>query len=49
MTFVLVCTVYAVAVGEPSFGNIGPFAIGLALWASAYIGAWGTTCCMHAL
>lgn len=39
MTFVLVSTVYAVAVGEPSFGNIGPFAIGLALWASGFIGS----------
>ena len=38
MTFVLVSTVYAVAVGEPSFGNIGPLAVGLALWASGYIG-----------
>ncbi len=31
MTFVLVSVVYAVAIGDPSFTVMGPFAIGLAL------------------
>lgn len=38
MTFMLVTTVYAVAVGEPSFGNMGPLAIGLAVYAAALAG-----------
>lgn len=38
MTFLLVVTVYSVAVGEPSFGIIGPLAIGLALFAAALTG-----------
>ena len=37
-TFVLVSVVYAVAVGEPSFGNIGPLAVGLALFAMVFAG-----------
>lgn len=35
MTFVLVATVYAVAIGKPSFGNVGPLIVGIALWACA--------------
>ena len=38
MTFVLVSVVYAVAVGEPSFGVMGPFAVGLALFAMVFAG-----------
>ena len=38
MTFVLVSVVYAVAVGEPSFGNVGPFAVGLALFSMVFAG-----------
>lgn len=38
MTFVLVSVVYAVAVGEPSFGNVGPLAVGLALFAMVFAG-----------
>ena len=38
MTFVLVSTVYAVAIGTPSFGNMGPFAVGLALFAMVFAG-----------
>ena len=38
MTFVLVSVVYAVAIGEPSFGIIGPFAIGLALFTMVFSG-----------
>lgn len=38
MTFVLVSVVYAVAIGEPSFGNMGPFAVGLALFAMVFAG-----------
>jgi aquaporin TIP len=34
-TFLLVATVYAVAIGKPSFGNVGPLAIGLSLWGAA--------------
>jgi MIP family channel proteins len=34
MTYVLVMTVYAVAIGEPSFGIAAPFAVGLALLVS---------------
>eukprot|EP00775_Hariotina_reticulata_P011074 gene11074-11230_t len=38
MTFLLLVTIYSVAVGEPSFGIVGPLAIGLALWAVALVG-----------
>lgn len=38
MTFLLVVTIYSVAVGEPSFGIIGPLAIGAALFAAAITG-----------
>ena len=38
MTFVLVSVVYAVAVGEPSFGNVGPYAVGLSLFAMVFAG-----------
>ena len=31
MTFVLVSTVYAVAIGKPSFGNVGPLVVGVSL------------------
>ena len=30
--------VYAVAIGEPSFGIMGPFAVGLALFAMVFAG-----------
>ena len=40
MTFVLVSVVYAVAVGEPSFGNVGPYAVGLSLFAMVFAGQW---------
>ncbi len=45
MTFVLVSTVYAVAIGEPSFGVVGPFAVGLSLFAMVFAGKATTTCC----
>jgi glycerol uptake facilitator-like aquaporin len=38
MTFLLVVTVYSVAVGEPSFGIMGPLVIGAALYAAALTG-----------
>ena len=38
MTFVLVSVVYAVAVGEPSFGNVGPYAVGLSLFSMVFAG-----------
>ena len=38
MTFILVSTVYAVAIGEPSFGVVGPFAVGLSLFAMVFAG-----------
>ncbi|KAK9805279.1 hypothetical protein WJX72_010747 [[Myrmecia] bisecta] len=38
MTFFLVSTVYAVAIGEPSFKEAGPLAIGLALFVSVFTG-----------
>lgn len=44
MTFVLVSTVYAVAIGEPSFGVMGPFAVGLALFAMVFAGKPSDTC-----
>lgn len=45
MTFVLVSVVYAVAVGEPSFGNIGPFAVGLSLFSMVFAGKHLLGCC----
>ena len=38
MTFVLVSVVYAVAIGEPQFGVVGPFAVGLSLFAMVFAG-----------
>lgn len=38
MTFLLITTIYSVAVGEPSFGVVGPLAIGLALFTAAITG-----------
>lgn len=38
MTFVLVSVVYSVAVGEPSFGIIGPWAVGLSLFSMVFAG-----------
>jgi aquaporin TIP len=38
MTFLLVVTIYSVAVGQPDFGVMGPLAIGLALFAAALTG-----------
>ena len=43
MTFVLVSTVYAVAVTKPGHGNIGPLAVGFSLFASAFIGEWSAS------
>ena len=45
MTFVLVSTVYAVAIGEPSFGVVGPFAVGLSLFAMVFAGKATISCC----
>jgi len=45
MTFVLVSTVYAVAVTKPGHGNIGPLAVGFSLFASAFIGEQAYTHC----
>ncbi|KAK9804652.1 hypothetical protein WJX73_004701 [Symbiochloris irregularis] len=39
MTFILVSVVYAVAVGEPHFGNVGPIAVGLTLFAMVFAGS----------
>lgn len=44
MTFVLVSTVYAVAIGEPSFGVVGPFAVGLSLFAMVFAGEATSSC-----
>ena len=44
MTFVLVSVVYAVAIGEPSFGVVGPFAVGLSLFAMVFAGAAHAPC-----
>lgn len=44
MTFVLVSVVYAVAVGEPSFGNVGPLAVGLSLFAMVFAGQHIASC-----
>ena len=38
MTFLLVAVVYAVAIGQPSFVETGPLAVGFTLWASASVG-----------
>lgn len=38
MTFLLVVTIYSVAVGEPSFGIMGPLVIGAAVYAAAITG-----------
>ncbi|KAL0023511.1 hypothetical protein WJX79_005411 [Trebouxia sp. C0005] len=38
MTFVLVSVVYAVAIGDPSFGAMGPLAVGLSLLALVFAG-----------
>ena len=38
MTVLLTAVVYAVAIGKPGFGNIGPLAVGFTLFASAFIG-----------
>lgn len=43
MTFVLVSVVYAVAIGEPSFGVVGPFAVGLSLFAMVFAGELETS------
>jgi hypothetical protein len=39
LSFILVSVVYAVAIGEPSFGNIAPFAVGLSLVVDLFAGA----------
>ena len=44
MTFVLVSVVYAVAVGEPSFGNFGPYAVGLSLFSMVFAGQLSVFC-----
>ena len=49
MTFVLVSTVYAVAVTKPGHGNIGPLAVGFSLFASAFIGEPSGICCTAAI
>ena len=46
MTFVLVSTVYAVAVTKPGHGNIGPLAVGFSLFASAFIGRPAAGACL---
>ena len=47
-TFVLVAVVYAVAIGEPSFGNVGPLVVGLALFTMVFAGSQytGDTCAL---
>ena len=35
-----VSTVYSVAIGTPSFGDVGPLVIGLSLFACATSGTW---------
>jgi hypothetical protein len=49
MTFLLVVTIYSVAVGQPDFGVMGPLAIGLVreLWCDGRVlgGAWWFPCC----
>lgn len=44
LSFILVSVVYAVAIGEPSFGNIAPFAVGLSLVVDLFAGAWCAVC-----
>ena len=41
-SFILVSVVYAVAIGNPSFGNIAPFAAGLSLVIDIFASA---SCC----
>lgn len=48
MTFVLVSVVYAVAIGEPSFGVVGPFAVGLSLFAMVFAGNTHACMCLQA-
>lgn len=38
LTFVLVSAVYAVAVGEPNFGHLGPWVVGVAVWIAVLAG-----------
>ena len=45
MTFVLVSVVYAVAIGDPSFGAMGPLAVGLSLLALVFAGQ-PIACCL---
>jgi len=45
MTFVLVSVVYAVASGDPSFGAMGPLAIGLSLLTMVFAGQ-PIACCL---
>jgi hypothetical protein len=40
VSFILVSVVYAVAIGEPSFGNIAPFAVGLSLVVDLFAGEY---------
>ncbi len=47
MTFVLVSTVYAVAVTKPGHGNIGPLAVGFSLFASAFIGKYSVVATLY--
>lgn len=39
LSFILVSTKYAVAVGNPSLGNVAPFAVGLSLIVDIFAGA----------
>ena len=43
-TFLLVSTVYAVAIGEPNFGNVGPLIVGLSLFTMVFV---GESSCSH--
>lgn len=49
LSFILVTVVYAVAIGEPSFGNIAPFAVGLSLVVDLFAGAlpWSSEETLH--
>ena len=38
MTFILISVVFAVAVGKPNFGVVGPYIVGVSLWAMAMCG-----------
>jgi hypothetical protein len=44
VSFILVSVVYAVAIGEPSFGNIAPFAVGLSLVVDLFAGNKQLSC-----